>query len=123
AKGTAARDASHPDLGEWRLHCAGNPTLLFTENETNNQRCFNTPNASPFVKDGINEYVVHNRAEVVNPAQVGTKAAAQYVLEVAPGRTEVVRLRLAPAAGSGAPAAKDLLVRDFELMFAVRRSE
>src|SRR4051812_15592453 len=120
AKGTVAVDASHQELGEWRMHCAGEPTLLFTENETNNQRCFNTPNASPFVKDGINEYLVHNRADAANPAEVGTKVAAEYELEIGPGRTEVVRLRLAPA---NAAISKDPLGGEFESAFAARRSE
>ena len=32
--------------------------LLFCENETNNERLFGVPNASPYAKDGINDYVV-----------------------------------------------------------------
>ena len=40
----------------------GKPSLLFTENETNNQRVFGTPNAGPYVKDGINDFVVAGRA-------------------------------------------------------------
>ena len=37
----------------------GSPELLFTENETNAQRIFGAPNATPFVKDGINDHVVN----------------------------------------------------------------
>ena len=37
------------------------PTLLFTENETNTERLFGVPNATPFVKDGINNCVVHGQ--------------------------------------------------------------
>ena len=51
-------ETSHADLGGFVLHCDGNPSLLFTENDTNNQRLFGTQNASPYVKDGINNYVV-----------------------------------------------------------------
>jgi hypothetical protein len=47
---------THETLGSRWLYCEGDPQLLFTENETNTQRLFNTPNASPFVKDGINNY-------------------------------------------------------------------
>ncbi len=39
-------------------------------------RLFGTQNASPYVKDGFNDYVVHGRRDAVNPAQAGTKAAA-----------------------------------------------
>src|SRR5688572_13137000 len=46
--------ASEPDLGDRYFYCDGNPELLFTENETNTERLFNTPNHSSYVKDGIN---------------------------------------------------------------------
>src|SRR5208283_2645531 len=53
-----------------------------------------TPNAGPYVKDGINDFVVAGRQEAVNPGLEGTKAAAHYQLEVGPGQTAVIRLRL-----------------------------
>jgi hypothetical protein len=93
-KGIQAIAASHPDLGDRYLYVDGDAQLLFTENETNNQRIFGTANDSPYVKDGINNYVVEGNAEGVNPAQVGTKAAAQYRLKVDAGKTATVRLRL-----------------------------
>ena len=43
--------ASHPTLGEYTLYCEGNVPLLFTENETNQERIFGTPNSTPYVKD------------------------------------------------------------------------
>src|SRR5262249_4559626 len=79
------------------LHLEGWPELLFTENETNFQRLFGVENASPHVKDAINDYVVHGRREAVNPALAGTKAAAHYQLALDPGETRMLRLRLAPA--------------------------
>ena len=81
-------------LADCFLYCEGNAALLFTENETNNERVFGTPNASPYVKDGINRYVVEGRTDAVNPAGVGTKAAPHYKLTVGAGETQVVRLRL-----------------------------
>ncbi len=84
-------------LGSYWLICEHDeqaPELLFTENETNAARLFGSPNGSPFVKDGINDYVVNGRAEAVNPAQTGTKASARYRLSLEPGQTQVVRLRL-----------------------------
>jgi hypothetical protein len=94
--GTVA--VSHAELGEYFLYCDGNPSLLFTENDTNNERLFGTPNATPYVKDGINNYIVAGREEAVNPNQTGTKAAAEYRLTVPAGTTQVVRLRLSNAA-------------------------
>ena len=75
-----------PSSAGFLLHCDGNPQLLFTENDTNNERLFGTPNATPYVKDGINNYVVSGRKDAVNPNQTGTKAAAHYQLDVGAGR-------------------------------------
>ena len=58
------------------------PPLLFTENKTNALRIFGIPNRSPYVKDGINNYVVQGRKDAVNPEEKGTKAAAHYRLTV-----------------------------------------
>ena len=73
---------THADLGERYLYCEGDVPLLFTENETNNERIFGTPNDSPYVKDGINNYVVEGNASGVNPEKTGTKSAAHYQLNV-----------------------------------------
>ena len=89
---------THP--GERHLYCEGDVPLLFTENETNNERLFGTPNASPYVKDGINNYVVHGQQEAVNPAHTGTKAPP-IIRSIRCRDTATIRLRLsdmAPAA-------------------------
>jgi hypothetical protein len=54
-------------------------------------------NATPYVKDAFHEYLIAGRGEAVNPAKVGTKAAAHYVLDVPAGGSTTVRLRLAAA--------------------------
>ena len=68
--------------------------MLFTENETNAERLWGVANRTPYVKDGINDAVVNGRADAVNPLHAGTKAAAQYVLQLQPGETRSVVLRL-----------------------------
>src|SRR5271154_6328703 len=90
--------ASHFELGNYSLRCEGNPQLLFTENDTNNERLFGTPNATPYVKDAFNNYVVAGKQEVVNPSRTGTKAAAHYQVNVGAGATSVIRLRLSDTA-------------------------
>jgi len=90
--------ASHPGLGDRFLSCDGPAALLFTENETNTERLFGTPNRTPYVKDGIDSYIVHGRREAVNPDQIGTKAAAHYPLTVGAGESRTIRLRLHDAA-------------------------
>ncbi len=86
--------ASHPTLGNRWLYCQNSCKLLFTENETNNQRLFGASNDSTYVKDGINDYIVHGHKEAVNPDQVGTKASSYYLLKIGAGEEKTVRLRL-----------------------------
>ncbi|WP_427162340.1 MGH1-like glycoside hydrolase domain-containing protein [Aliinostoc sp. HNIBRCY26] len=87
-------EANHSTLGTRWLYCQGDAELLFTENETNYERLFGFENGSPYVKDGINEYVVNGKTTAVNPNRIGTKFAAHYQLDIAPGETKIVRLRL-----------------------------
>ena len=92
---TAAIAAMHPTLGAYYLYCNGDVPLLFTENETNNARLFpGFSDPSPWVKDGINNYLVHSQLSAVNPDQTGTKVSAHYRLTVGPCESASVRLRL-----------------------------
>ncbi|HEY0798654.1 MAG TPA: hypothetical protein VGD50_05860, partial [Candidatus Baltobacteraceae bacterium] len=92
--GTSSILATHPTLGERRLYCEGDCALLFTENETNNKLLFGAPNSSPYVKDGLNDFIVNGRLEAVNPAGSGTKASAHYTMTLGPGETKSLHLRL-----------------------------
>ncbi|WP_036477841.1 glucosidase [Myxosarcina sp. GI1] len=88
-QGNAHQDSAHP-VGAFR-----ETPLLFTENETNNELLFGQPNASPYVKDGINNYIVRGKQEAVNPNRIGTKFSAHYQLSIAPGKSQTIQLRLA----------------------------
>jgi hypothetical protein len=122
-EGTGVR-ADHAALG--RFHLVGGegpdgsePEWLFTENETNAQRLFGAANSSPYVKDAFHEYVVHGRKEAVNPARIGTKAAALYRLEIPAGSEAVLHLRLfAESEAKGEP-----LGGDFDRVFEERTRE
>ena len=112
-------------LGQRYFYCDGSPKLLFTENESNTERLFGSPNASPFVKDGINNYVVHGKTDAVNPEQKGTKVAAQYVITVGAGESQTLRLRLSdmpPNAMTIAPE-NGPFGKAFDNAFKLRRSE
>jgi hypothetical protein len=99
AAGGPALIADHATLGRFVLRADAAPAaVLFTDNHTNTARLFNSPNASPYVKDAFHEAVVHGRMEAVNPAEVGTKAALHYRLEVPAGGELTVCLRLSSAA-------------------------
>jgi len=119
--GAKAISAVHEALGERVLFCDGAPELLFTENETNNVRLFGGENATPYVKDGINDLVVGGKADAVNPAKTGTKASARYTLEVAAGATSVLRLRLSPPPSGKAAAGP--FGKAFDELFALRLTE
>jgi len=90
----AASSPRRPASAMRYLYCEGSPTLLFTENETNTERLVGVRNITQFVKDGINNCVLHGRTDAVNPQQTGTKAAAQYVITVGAGKAHTLRLRL-----------------------------
>ncbi len=89
-------ELEHYALGTRVLEFDSDPELLFTENETNIERLYGVPNQSPYVKDGINNYVVDGKPGTVNTEHFGTKAAARYVLDLGPGESRTVRLRMAP---------------------------
>jgi hypothetical protein len=108
----------HPTLDTLWLSCDLDVPLLFTENETNTQRIFGVPNRTPYVKDGINDFIVHGNTEGVNPEQKGTKVAAQYRLTVEPGKSRTIRLRLSNVA-PGKPGPFD----DFDDVMHLRHRE
>jgi hypothetical protein len=103
-RGASLIVASHSLVGDYILYCNGDPALLFTENDSNNERLFGSGNASPYVKDGINNFIVADRRDAINPDRTGTKASAHYRLNVPAGTSQTVRLRLV-AAGTAEPFA------------------
>ncbi len=72
--------------------------LLFCENETNSQRLYNAPNHTPYVKDGINDYIVHGNTAAVNINAAGTKAAINYDVTINGGESKTFLLRLSAQA-------------------------
>jgi hypothetical protein len=111
--------ASHSQLGDRYLYSEKDVPLLFTENETNNERIFGTPNASPYVKDAINDYVVSGKQDAVNPQHTGTKVAAHHRISVAAGETATIRLRLSDLA----PAAIGDPFKSFGQIMQLRQNE
>jgi len=99
--GPNAVEASHHELGTYVLRCDGDPELRFTENESNAERLWRQPNASPYVKDAFHAWLVGGRLDAANPARVGTKAAAHYTLDVPAGGSRTVRLRLTSETATG----------------------
>ncbi|PSB68334.1 glucosidase, partial [filamentous cyanobacterium CCP1] len=106
-------------VSEGYFYCDGVVPLLFTENETNNERLFGTENSTPYVKDGINNYIVHGQQDAVNPYNVGTKVAPHYELMVEAGETKVICLRLSRQA----PSQLQEPFAEFDQIFATRLRE
>jgi hypothetical protein len=120
AAGEHAVVARHEELGEMVLAFEPHPDLraqLFTENESNTDRLWGVPNASPYTKDAFHRYLVAGERGAVNPNQVGTKFAAHYELRIPARSSTVIHARL--RAGSAIPELDGEARRTFEL----RRSE
>src|SRR5580704_12162127 len=119
--------ARHSELGDRYLVMDREVPLLFTDNETNTQRLWNRPNAAPFVKDGINDYVVHDRRDAVNPQLTGTKCSALHHLTIEPGKSASVRLRLTDDSNVGmstkSPERSRFFQIDFPQAMTQRRQE
>jgi hypothetical protein len=123
--------ARHGGVGDYRLEAEPQrgvvPVFLFTDNETNTERLYGAPNASPYTKDAFHEYVIAGRKDRVNPAHTGTKAAAYYRLDVPAGASITVRLRLsevnqAPAKPFGAGFEREVAarIREADEFYATR---
>ncbi len=116
-EGGQAVEINHGAYGRRWLLFEGPPALLFTENETNAARLWGGENRTQYVKDGINDFVVHGNPDAVNATPQGTKMAARYSVRLGAGEQATVRLRLTDRPGPApfGPA--------FDEVFAARRRE
>jgi hypothetical protein len=108
--------ALHAQLGERWLYCKNAGNLLFTENETNQDRLWGSANDALYVKDAFHDTIVNGKPNRVNPDRVGTKAAADYQLSIDAGQTIVLTLRLSDKY-TNRP------FDDFDSIFAARLNE
>ena len=115
----AAINLAHYYYGKRWLYCENDPELLFTDNETNHSRLFNAENAARFVKDGINDYLIHKALNSVNPESWGTKAAAHYSAVLQPGASFTARLRFS----NHSPTASEALDGKFDQLVTQRRDD
>ncbi|MEO8550326.1 MAG: glucosidase, partial [Kofleriaceae bacterium] len=106
-----------PTLGTFRFELEGDAELLFTDNETNNERLFGSPGPR-YAKDAFHRRVVGGEGAAVNPQHTGTKCAAWYALDIAPGKQQVLRMRL-----SAEGVAPKHSFADFAHIVAARKAE
>src|SRR5277367_5083353 len=110
--------------GQRWLAIEGAPEPLFTDNETNMERLFAQQSKTPYVKDAFHRYIVNGERDAVNPAMTGTKAAAHFSSEIAPGQSWTIRLRLTDEnlAENRTPASR-LFGPAFDAIFEQRKKE
>ena len=84
----------HKELTVKNLYAKKADQVLFCDNETNNQRLFQSKNSGQFCKDGINDFIINGTADAVNPERKGTKAS--YVIEelIQANETQIFEFRL-----------------------------
>jgi hypothetical protein len=80
-------------VGRFKLYAEDADEFLFCDNETNFEKLYNSPNNTPYTKDGINNYIVDNDSKAINPNKIGTKAAAKYTKTVPANEKKVFKLR------------------------------
>ncbi|MEW6599687.1 MAG: glucosidase [Nitrospirota bacterium] len=96
-------EAVHEKTGTCYLYFDRPDLVLFTENETNTERLFNTPNSSPFVKDAFHDAVVHDKFDLFRDKHNGTKCGILYRLEIPAGKSKIIKLRLSDRELKDAP--------------------
>ena len=88
----------HSTLGDYYCYGETDSELLFTENETNQQRLWSVDNHNPYVKDSFHRYLIQGETEAINPEHTGTKAAACYHLQLEAGETQSLQFCLSAKA-------------------------
>ena len=89
--------------------------ILFTENETNNQRIWGTQNRTPHVKDAFHRYVIQKEDCIAE--KKGSKSCFHYgPITIDPKKPHVIYMRLT------SQSLQDPL-RDIEAVIAMRRQE
>jgi hypothetical protein len=106
---------AHHEIGDYTLYGDDMDLGLFCDNETNYHKLYGADNRSQYVKDGIQEWLLHGNENAINYLQ-GTKAAFNYDKVIPGGGSEVIRLRLAKGSNQNP-------FRDFDEVFAQRIAE
>jgi hypothetical protein len=108
----------HPELGEYYFSFETPVRNLFTENETNTERLYCQPNATPFVKDAFNTAVVTGNYDWLEEKKEGTKFSPQYEFNIPAQSSVTVKLRMGKTT-----ADKNTFGKKFDELFAARIKE
>ncbi|MBS1666835.1 MAG: glucosidase [Bacteroidetes bacterium] len=109
-------EIEHRSLGNFKLYCENNDSLLFCENETNCEKLYDHVTEIKYYKDGINEFIVNQNESSINPDRGGTKASVNYDIDIPCRQSKTIRLRLTKTVN-------DKPFDDFETLFNQRIQE
>src|SRR5664279_2799097 len=86
-------------VGPHTLEFPAGTQLLFTDNETNGPRVWGpgAQSRSRFVKDAFHRRIVNGEHDAVNPEQTGSKACGWMRVEIEPGASHTMSMRLRPS--------------------------
>ena len=93
-KGNPSVFIHHPYVGDYNLYFEKPSKLLFTENETNMERIYKSPNDHPYKKDLFHNAVLKNDYSLATKRSAGTKFSPLYKKNLAAGETHTIKLRL-----------------------------
>ncbi|ACU08495.1 hypothetical protein FIC_02053 [Flavobacteriaceae bacterium 3519-10] len=110
-------DIGHESICMKKLY-ARNPetAALFCNNESNPAVVLGAASDAAFFKDGINNFLIHDDFNAVNPGQTGSKAAFHVKAELEAGETKTFDFRLSPHT-------MDDAFFDFDEVFRLRKEE
>jgi hypothetical protein len=110
--------ATHRRLGTYYLYFQKPNDCLFTENESNNEKLFGIPNATPFVKDAFHDAVINQKnIELLRNKKSGTKFSPVYNLKITGGASKTIYLRLSDT------LLDDPFTKRFDNIFTQRKEE
>ncbi|MCS3868388.1 hypothetical protein J3D55_001304 [Chryseobacterium ginsenosidimutans] len=107
---------NHKELETKNIYAKQSEKVLFCDNETNNERLYQSPNKSNYTKDGINDFVINGNSQSINPKDFGTKASFFIDENFNPKESKIFEFRLSD---------KDLKepFKDFNEIFNSRQKE
>jgi len=81
-------------MGDYSFYFQNAKTILFTENETNTERLYGTPNESIFVKDAFHDAIIKNDYKLFSDRKSGTKCSPVFTDSIEPAGSLTIKLRL-----------------------------
>ena len=110
--------ARHHQLGNYFLVYQDPSYAFMTENESNTERLFKTPNGTPYVKDAFHTGLISGHFDGLSENNQGTKFAPVYDLEIEPHGERTIKLLLTTELPSEEPFS-----RDFDEIIWQRKAE